>query len=102
MLTYENKYADALYHEVSIGKTVSSEEMYSVAVPYLILSVDSSQDVESPDWDVKVLPYDEVLQKLTKADKSGNLAKTDKSQNIKILKSSLKITKHTTINYSKG
>lgn len=95
MLTYENKYADALYHEVSIGKTVSSEEMYSVAVPYLI-SVDSSQDVESPDYmDVKVLPYDEVLQKLTKADKSGNLAKTDKSQNIKILKSSLKITKHT-------
>ncbi len=39
VLTYENKYADALYHEVSIGKTVSSEEMYSVAVPYLI-SVD--------------------------------------------------------------
>ena len=95
VLTYENKYADALYHEVSIGKTVSSEEMYSVAVPYLI-SVDSSQDVESPDYmDVKVLPYDEVLQKLTKADKSGNLAKTDKSQNIKILKSSLKIKKHT-------
>ena len=58
VLTYENKYADALYHEVSIGKTVSSEEMYSVAVPYLI-SVDSSQDVESPDYmDVKVLPYD--------------------------------------------
>ena len=26
VLTYENKYADALYHEVSIGKTVSSEE----------------------------------------------------------------------------
>ena len=80
---------------LALGKTVSSEEMYSVAVPYLI-SVDSSQDVESPDYmDVKVLPYDEVLQKLTKADKSGNLAKTDKSQNIKILKSSLKITKHT-------
>ena len=95
VLIYQNKYADALYHEVSIGKTVSSEEMYSVAVPYLI-SVDSSQDVESPDYmDVKILPYGEVLQKLTKADKSGNLAKTDKSQNIKILKSSLKITKHT-------
>ena len=95
VLIYQNKYADALYHEVSIGKTVSSEEIYSVAVPYLI-SVDSSQDVESPDYmDVKILPYDEVLQKLTKADKSGNLAKADKNQNIKILKSSLKITKHT-------
>ena len=81
VLIYQNKYADALYHEVSIGKTVSSEEIYSVAVPYLI-SVDSSQDVESPDYmDVKILPYDEALQKLTKADKSGNLAKTDKSQN---------------------
>ena len=95
VLIYQNKYADALYHEVSIGKTVSSEEIYSVAVPYLI-SVDSSQDVESPDYmDVKILPYDEVLQKLTKADKSGDFSKTEKSQNIKILKSSLKITKHT-------
>ncbi len=95
VLTYQNKYADALYHEVSIGKTVSSEEIYSVAVPYLI-SVDSSQDVESPEYmDVQIIPYDEVLQKLIKADKSGSLSKTDKSQNIKILKSSLKITKHT-------
>ena len=95
VLTYENKYADALYHEVSIGKTVSSEEIYSVAVPYLI-SVDSSQDVESSDYmDVKILPYDEVLQKLIKADKNGRLEKIDKKQNIKILKSSLKITKHT-------
>lgn len=80
MLTYENKYADALYHEVSIGKTVSSEEIYSVAVPYLI-SVDSSQDVESPDYmDVKILPYDEVLQKLIKADKRGGLEKIDKNR----------------------
>lgn len=95
VLIYQNKYADALYHEVSIGKTVSSEEIYSIAVPYLI-SVDSSQDVESPDYmDVKILPYDEVLQKLTKADKNGDFSKTEKSQNIKILKSSLKITKHT-------
>ncbi len=95
VLVYQNKYADALYHEVSIGKTVSSEEIYSVAVPYLI-SVDSSQDVESPEYmDVKIIPYDEVLQKLAKADKSGYFEKTDKNQNIKILKSSLKITKHT-------
>lgn len=95
VITYQNKYADALYHEVSIGKTVSSEEIYSVAVPYLI-SVDSSQDVESPEYmDVKIIPYDEVLQKLIKADKGGSLSKTDIKQNIKILKSSLKITKHT-------
>lgn len=95
VLIYQNKYADALYHEVSIGKTVSSEEIYSVAVPYLI-SVDSSQDVESSEYmDVKIIPYDEVLQKLTKADKNGYFEKTDKTQNIKVLKSNLKITKHT-------
>lgn len=80
MLTYENKYADALYHEVSIGKTVSSEEMYSVAVPYLI-SVDSSQDVESPDYmDVKVLPYDEVLQNLQKQTRAEILQKQIKAR----------------------
>ena len=95
VLIYQNKYADALYHEVSIGKTVSSEEIYSVAVPYLI-SVDSSQDVESSEYmDVKIIPYDEVLQKLTKADKNGYFEKIDKTQNIKVLKSNLKITKHT-------
>ena len=46
--------------------------------------MDSSQDVESPDYmDVKILPYDEVLQKLIKADKRGRLEKIDKKQNIK-------------------
>ena len=57
--------------------------------------MDSSQDVESSDYmDVKILPYDEVLQKLTKADKNGRLEKSIKNR-YKILKSSLKITKHT-------
>ena len=46
VLCYGGSLIDALYHPVSIGKTVSASEIYSVDVPYLI-SVDSSQDVES-------------------------------------------------------
>lgn len=63
-LFYGDTYIDALYHQVSVGKTVSSKEIYSVDVPYLI-SVDSSQDVESEDYmDVKMLSYKECAQKL--------------------------------------
>ena len=63
-LFYGDAYIDALYHQVSVGKTVSSKEIYSVDVPYLI-SVDSSQDVESEEYmDVKMLSYKECAQKL--------------------------------------
>ena len=44
VICYGNDLIDALYHPVSIGKTVSASEIYEVDVPYLI-SVDSSQDV---------------------------------------------------------
>ena len=63
-LFYGNTYIDALYHQVSVGKTVSSKEIYSVDVPYLI-SVDSSQDVESEEYmDVKIFSYKECAKKL--------------------------------------
>lgn len=66
-LYYKGKYIDALYHEVSIGKTVSSEEIYNVPVAYLV-SVDSSQDVESDDYmQVKSFAYEECVEKLKKA-----------------------------------
>lgn len=63
-LFYGDGYIDALYHQVSVGKTVSSKEIYSVDVPYLV-SVDSSQDVESEEYmDVKMMSYKECAQKL--------------------------------------
>lgn len=48
-LTYENAYIDAMYHSTSIGNTISSEEAYGRAVPYLT-EISCSQDVESPDY----------------------------------------------------
>lgn len=48
-LVYENNYIEALYHGISIGSTVSSEEIFGKARPYLI-SVTSSQDVEAKEY----------------------------------------------------
>ena len=56
-----------MYHPVSIGKTVPASEIYSVDVPYLI-SVDSSQDVESAEYmDVKIMSYKDCAEKLKAA-----------------------------------
>ncbi len=48
-LQYDGSCIDALYHKVSVGMTASAEELYGEAVPYLV-SVASSQDVESKDY----------------------------------------------------
>lgn len=61
-LQYNGTYIDALYHKVSVGMTVSAEELYGEAIPYLI-SVASSQDVESKDYmDIVEIPKDEVQE----------------------------------------
>lgn len=65
-IQYDGQLIDALYHEVSIGKTVSSEEIYGIKVPYLV-SVDSSQDVEADNYmTVKLFSYEECAKKLKK------------------------------------
>lgn len=67
VLVYAGNLIDALYHPVSIGKTVPASEIYSVDVPYLI-SVDSSQDVESAEYmDVKIMSYKDCAEKLKAA-----------------------------------
>ena len=67
VLCYGGSLIDALYHPVSIGKTVSASEIYSVDVPYLI-SVDSSQDVESEEYmDVKIMSYKDCVKMLSDA-----------------------------------
>lgn len=86
ILCYKGKCIDALYHQVSIGKTVSSAEIYSVEVPYLV-SVDSSQDVESNEYmNTQVISFKECLEVL---DRAGY---KESEEN---LKKNLKISSHT-------
>lgn len=81
-LFYSGSLIDALYHPVSIGKTVSASEIYTLDVPYLI-SVDSSQDVESEDYmDVKILSYKDCAKKLKKS--GFEETEEDCRQNLKI------------------
>jgi len=49
VITYDGEYIEALYHYVSTGTTVSSEEMFGKGRPYLI-AVESSRDVESEEY----------------------------------------------------
>ena len=48
-IQYNEKYIDALYHNISIGETVSAQEYLGTDVPYLI-SVESSRDIEAPEY----------------------------------------------------
>lgn len=49
IITYDGEPIEALYHYVSAGTTVSGEEIFGKARPYLI-EVDSSQDVEAEEY----------------------------------------------------
>lgn len=63
-LFYGNERIDALYHQVSPGKTTSSKEIYAIDVPYLS-SVDSSQDVESGEYmNLKIITWEDLTKKL--------------------------------------
>lgn len=63
-LLYDGEYIDALYHKVSIGSTVSAEELFGEPVPYLI-SVVSGHDVESKDYMNIVTVSKETVQSLS-------------------------------------
>lgn len=70
VLTYEGAYIEAMYHGISIGNTVSAQEIFGKSRPYLV-SVSSSQDVEAEDYmAVKEWTRAELLQKLQKEKKA--------------------------------
>lgn len=75
VLTYQGQYIEALYHQVSIGQTVSSAEIYGKNLPYLT-SVDSSQDVESEHYmTMKVIEKEEAVNLLKTKIKGEKLTK---------------------------
>lgn len=76
VITYNNEYIEALYHQVSIGTTVSAAEVYGKDLPYLT-AVDSSQDVESEDYmTIKEVGKEEALS-LLKSKIKGEALTTD-------------------------
>jgi stage II sporulation protein D len=73
VMTYQGEYIDALYHPVSIGTTVSAEEIYGKDIPYLI-GVDSSQDVEAENYTtIKEVGLEEAVRLLKEKIKGENL-----------------------------
>lgn len=84
VLTYEGEYIDALYHQVSIGTTVSAEEIYGKKVPYLI-GVDSNQDVESENYmTIMEIEKEEAVEKIKTKINGDGLTKENLIENLKI------------------
>lgn len=63
-IVYDGEYIDALYHKVSVGTTVSAEELLGESVPYLTAVV-SSHDVEAKDYMNLVTVSKESVQELS-------------------------------------
>ena len=92
VILWEDHPIDALYHEISSGKTISSEEAYGNKVPYL-MAVDSSQDVEAKEYmDQQIYSFTECAKIL---EKEGYTESAD------TLKKELKIQKKTEHDYVK-
>ena len=67
VITYKGHLITPLFFSTSTGRTRNSKELWDVKIPYL-LSVDSNQDIESPNY-MKVLihPTESVIQTLQDA-----------------------------------
>ncbi len=64
ILVYKDEPIEAVFHSTSAGITESSENVWSVGLPYLV-SVDSKQDTEAPDYiSEKTISTKEIIAKL--------------------------------------
>lgn len=89
-MTYDGEYIEAYYHPVSIGTTVSAEELLGKDIPYL-QSVSSNKDVEAKEYmNIHEWDYSEAVARL-------------KQQKINVdvetLKEELKIEEKTKLGY---
>ncbi len=89
VIVYDGRLIIPVSHAVSIGVTVSAEELYGTAIPYLV-SVDSSQDIQSPDFSsTKIYSALRIKKEFgmngegEAFDGSENLGQTDKAAVVK-------------------
>lgn len=61
-VTYQGEVIMPVYHSISIGHTVSANELYGVDIPYL-QNVDSSADIEAEDFSETVLYSETRIKK---------------------------------------
>lgn len=89
VIVYDGRLIIPVSHAVSIGVTVSAEELYGTAIPYLV-SVDSSQDIQSPEFSsTKIYSALRIKKEFgmngegEAFDGSENLGQTDKAAVVK-------------------
>ncbi len=76
---YNGEFAETLYHCVSGGRTESAENVWGVAVPYL-LPVQSVGDLLSSDYSSTVsISHSEFIEKLNSISKKGDLTFSENS-----------------------
>ena len=68
-MVYNDEPIEAVFHAVSAGKTQSAKDVWKADIPYLI-SVDSNEDVESPNYEKTIEYTINEIQKIIKNQKS--------------------------------
>lgn len=61
-ITYQGEVIMPVYHSISIGHTISANELYGVDIPYL-QNVDSSADIEAEDFTETVIYNENRIKK---------------------------------------
>ena len=79
VLLYEGAPALACYHAISNGMTESSEAVWGTALPYLV-SVDSSLDLQSPDYEQTITMTAQEVSECLSANFAGLDLTTDPSE----------------------
>lgn len=61
-ITYQGEVIMPVYHSISIGHTISANELYGVDIPYL-QNVDSSADIEAEDFTETIIYNENRIKK---------------------------------------
>ncbi|MDO4943043.1 MAG: SpoIID/LytB domain-containing protein [Lachnospiraceae bacterium] len=81
----DQKYIVPLYHQVSIGTTISAKELYGKDISYL-QAADSSADVESEDYmRVETWKYEDALSLIKKEKKNTKITEEQLEKNIVVI-----------------
>lgn len=91
----DGTYIVPLYHEISVGTTVSAKELYGKEITYL-KTADSSEDVEAPEYmNVEEWEYEDALALVKKT-------KKDTKVTLEQLETQISVTSKTTSGYVKA
>lgn len=85
IIVYNNEPIEAVFHSTSAGMTETAENVWKSPLPY-IKSVDSSYDVNAPDFEYKtIVDINDFIKKIKSKNNSAKINSQNIMDNIKII-----------------